>query len=85
MTRITIMLLVLLAPPAALAGDRPLPVPQQGYAGCAPGYVLSPTSRTCSPTPGTRARAFPAGDSGTCPPGWSFSPTSRTCVEVGRH
>jgi hypothetical protein len=68
----------------ALAGDRPMPIPQQGSAGCAPGYALSPTSRMCAPTPGTRSRAFPAPDSTACPGGWSFSPTSRTCVEIGR-
>jgi hypothetical protein len=79
-----VALATLLAPQAALAGERPLPVPQQGHAGCAPGYVLSPVSRTCVPGPSTRSRAFPAQDSTACPPGWSFSPTSRTCVEIGR-
>jgi hypothetical protein len=86
MTKVTIIILItaLLTPTAAIAGDRPLPVPQQGHAGCAPGYSLSPVSRTCTPTPGTRARAFPAQDSTACPAGWSYSPTSRMCLEAGR-
>jgi hypothetical protein len=82
MMRVAIILLTLTS--AAHAGDRPMPVPQQGSSGCAPGYSLSPTSRMCAPTPGTRSRAFPAQDSTGCPAGWSFSPTSRTCVEIGR-
>jgi hypothetical protein len=80
----TILAALVAAAASALAGDRPMPVPQQGSAGCPPGYALSPTSRTCAPTPSTRARAFPARDSTACPGGWSFSPTSRTCVEIGR-
>jgi hypothetical protein len=83
-TLAAIALAALLAPIAALADDRPMPVPQQGLSGCAPGYVLSPASRMCVPTPNTRSRAFPAQDSTGCPGGWSFSPTSRTCVEIGR-
>jgi hypothetical protein len=46
----------LLVPQAVHAVDRPMPVPQQGHSGCAPGYSLSPTSRMCAPT----LRAFPA-------------------------
>jgi hypothetical protein len=58
---------------------RPVPVPQTG-AGCPSGYQSSPTSGTCSPSAGTRCRAFPS-PTRSCPTGWTFSPTSNMCIE----
>ncbi len=76
---VIILLVVGLALAIAADDRRPMPVPQVG-AGCPPGYNASPTSGTCTPSAGTRCRAFPSA-TGSCPTGWSYSPTSRMCVE----
>ena len=82
MVNILTVVLLLFASPALAEQQRPLPVPQIN-AGCPPGYSTSPTSRTCTPGPNTRARAIPQVGAG-CPAGYSSSPTSGMCIET-RH
>jgi hypothetical protein len=78
-----VLILLVLVGIACADPRRPAPVPQVG-AGCPPGYNASPTSGTCTPSAGTRCRAFPS-STGSCPVGYSYSPTSKMCVETNCH